>query len=131
MIERRPGSCPGWGLIAAAYTAGSRGSLTGGGVGKRPGRPGRGRRQALLIGGAVGTAAMSTAARAGRDGTGARPRARVAPSALALLESARYGLAAAEGESSAGARYVSAHLAALRAAAAGVAARAGPGTSTP
>lgn len=78
----------------------------------------------------MGTAAMSTTAQAGGDGSGARPRARVAPSALALLESARYGLAAAEVEVSAGARYVSAHLAALRAAAAVVAARADPGTST-
>jgi hypothetical protein len=82
----------------------------------------------------VGTAAMSTAAQAGpaevgTSGNGARPRARVAPSALALLESARYGLAAAEGETSAGARYVSAHLAALRAAAAVVTARAEPGAS--
>jgi len=78
----------------------------------------------------VGTAAIGTTTQAGSDGSGARPRARVAPSALALLESARYGLAAAEGEVSAGARYVSAHLAALRAAAAIVAARADPGTST-
>lgn len=58
-----------------------------------------------------------------------RPRCRVAPSALALLESARYGLAAAESEGSAGARYVAAHLAALRAAAAVVAARAEPSTT--
>ena len=78
----------------------------------------------------MGTAAMGTTARAGSDGSGARPRARVAPSALALLDSARYGLAAAEGEVSARGRYVSAHLAALRAAAAVVAARADPGTST-
>ena len=78
----------------------------------------------------MGTAAIGTTTQAGSDGSGARPRARVAPSALALLESARYGLAAAEGEVSAGARYVSAHLAALRAAAAIVAARADPGTST-
>jgi hypothetical protein len=59
-----------------------------------------------------------------------RPRCRVAPSALALLESARCGLAAAESEGSAGARYVAAHLAALRAAAAVVAARAEPGATT-
>lgn len=59
-----------------------------------------------------------------------RPRCRVAPSALALLESARHGLAAAEGEASAGSRYVGAHLAALRAAAAVVAARAEPGATT-
>jgi len=61
----------------------------------------------------------------------ARPgphRCRVAPSALALLESARCGLAGAVQESGAGARYVAAHLAALRAAAAVVAARSAPGT---
>lgn len=51
---------------------------------------------------------------------------RVAPSALALLESARQGLAAAEDEATPGGRYVGAHLAALRAAAAVVAARAEP-----
>lgn len=56
-----------------------------------------------------------------------RPR-RVAPSALALLESARHGLAAAETEPAPAARYVGAHLAALRAAAAVVAARAEPAT---
>jgi hypothetical protein len=55
-----------------------------------------------------------------------RPRCRVSPSALALLASARRGLAAAEDETSAGARYVAAHLAALRAAAAVVAVRAEP-----
>jgi len=54
------------------------------------------------------------------------PQCRVAPSALALMESARQGLAAAQDEATAGARYVSAHLAALRAAAAIVAARAEP-----
>ena len=50
-----------------------------------------------------------------------RPRCRVAPSALALLESARQGMLAAECDSSASGRYVGAHLAALRAAAAIVA----------
>jgi hypothetical protein len=45
------------------------------------------------------------------------------------MASARHGLAAAEGETSAGARYVAAHLAALRAAAAVVAARAEPGST--
>ena len=69
---------------------------------------------------------MNAVVQAGQE----RPRCRVAPSALALLESARYGLAAAESEGSAGARYVAAHLAALRAAAALVAARAEPGTTT-
>jgi SAV_6107-like HEPN len=48
---------------------------------------------------------------------------RVAPSAMALVESARHGLAATECEASAGGRYVGAHLAASRAAAAIVAAR--------
>lgn len=57
-----------------------------------------------------------------------RARCRVAPAALALLESARQGLAEAGGEPSAGSRYVAAHLAALRAAAAVVAARAAPGS---
>jgi hypothetical protein len=52
---------------------------------------------------------------------------RVAPTATALLESARHGLADAANEAGAGARYVGAHLAALRAAAAVVAARATPG----
>jgi hypothetical protein len=65
---------------------------------------------------------------AGGDRSAPRPR-RVAPSALALLESARYGLAAAESEASPGARYVSAHLAALRAAAAVVTVRSQPGAT--
>ena len=55
-------------------------------------------------------------------------RCPVPPSARALLESARQGLAAAECETSASGRYVAAHLAALRAAAALVAARPSPGT---
>jgi hypothetical protein len=59
----------------------------------------------------------------------ALPRPSRVPSALALLSSARHGLAGAAGESSAGARYVAAHLAALRAAAAVVAARSAPGTA--
>ncbi len=65
---------------------------------------------------------MSTITPVGRD----RARCRIAPSALALLASARQGLASAEGDVSAGGRYVGAHLAALRAAAAIVAARAEP-----
>ena len=69
---------------------------------------------------------MSTIARVRPD----RPKCRVAPSALALMESARQGLAAAGSETLAGARYVAAHLAALRAAAAVVAARSEPGGST-
>jgi hypothetical protein len=72
---------------------------------------------------------VSPAPRASGDGgNSARPR-RVAPSALALLQSARYGLSAAQDEGSASARYVCAHLAALRAAAALVAARSDPGAS--
>src|ERR1700753_769574 len=47
----------------------------------------------------------------------------VAPTVLSMLQSARRGLAEAADESSPGARYVTAHLAALRAAAAGGAAR--------
>lgn len=57
-----------------------------------------------------------------------RARCRLAPTALALLESARHGLVSAADETSAGGRYVAAHLAALRAAAAVVAARPAPGT---
>ena len=65
---------------------------------------------------------METIAQARQD----RVRCRVAPSALALLESARQGLASAQDDLSPGGRYVGAHLAALRAAAAIVAARAEP-----
>jgi hypothetical protein len=52
-----------------------------------------------------------------------RPRCRVAPAVLAHLETARHGLLEAAEETDAGSRYVAAHLAALRAAAAVVAAR--------
>jgi hypothetical protein len=57
---------------------------------------------------------------------GRQQQCRIAPSALALMESARHGLAAADDETTPGGRYVGAHLAALRAAAAVVAARAEP-----
>ncbi len=50
----------------------------------------------------------------------------VAPSIMTLLESARHGLAAAAAEPAPATRYVAAHLAALRAAAAVVSARAEP-----
>src|SRR5260370_40202462 len=50
----------------------------------------------------------------------------VAPTVLSMLQSARRGLAEAASESAPGARYVTAHLAALRAAAAVVAARGEP-----
>jgi hypothetical protein len=53
-------------------------------------------------------------------------RPRVAPSIMTLLESARHGLAAAAVEPAPATRYVAAHLAALRAAAAVVSARAEP-----
>ena len=56
-----------------------------------------------------------------------QPRCRIAPAALSLIESARRGLADAGGEASPGTRYVGAHLAALRAAAAIVAVKMGPG----
>jgi SAV_6107-like HEPN len=72
---------------------------------------------------------MSTTTSTKSAATSMRPdrlRCRVAPSALALLESARQGLAGAECDPSAAGRYVGAHLAALRAAAAIVAARAEP-----
>src|SRR6266545_4202861 len=62
--------------------------------------------------------------------TGCAERPRVAPSIMALLESARHGLVAAALEPSPAARYVAAHLAALRAAAAVVSARAQPGSGT-
>ena len=52
----------------------------------------------------------------------------VAPTVLSMLQSARRGLAEAADESAPGARYVTAHLAALRAAAAVVAARGEPRT---
>src|ERR1700727_1030052 len=59
----------------------------------------------------------------------AQPRCCIAPAALNLIESARRGLADAAGEPSAGTRYVGAHLAALRAAAAIVAVKMGRGQS--
>ena len=54
------------------------------------------------------------------------PGVPVAPTVLSMLQSARRGLAEATDETSPGARYVTAHLAALRAAAAVVAARGEP-----
>ena len=56
------------------------------------------------------------------------PSNRVPPAALSLLRTARQGLAEAEGEGDPGTRYICAHLAALRAAAAIVAARGEPGS---
>lgn len=73
-----------------------------------------------------------------RDGAGqhaqagqqalAGPRHRVSPTVLNLLETARRGLAEAGAEGDPGTRYICAHLAALRAAAAIVAARGEPGS---
>src|ERR1700683_5209256 len=56
------------------------------------------------------------------------PHPGLAPTVLSMLQSARRGLAEAADESAPGARYVTAHLAALRAAAAVVSARAEPKT---
>jgi hypothetical protein len=58
------------------------------------------------------------------------PRQRLAPTALSLLQAARGGLAEAAAESSPSTRYICAHLAALRAAAAIVAARGEPGSGS-
>ena len=58
----------------------------------------------------------------------AGPRHRVSPTVLNLLQTARRGLAEADTEGDPGTRYICAHLAALRAAAAIVAARGEPGT---
>ena len=63
-----------------------------------------------------------------REAAVAGPRHRVSPTVLTLLETARRGLAEAGAESDPGTRYICAHLAALRAAAAIVAARGEPGT---
>jgi hypothetical protein len=57
----------------------------------------------------------------------ASPRHRVSPTVANLLQTARRGLAEADSEGDPGTRYICAHLAALRAAAAIVAARGEPG----
>jgi SAV_6107-like HEPN len=67
-------------------------------------------------------------AAAQRGAEQAVPARRVPPTVLGLLESARRGLAEAETETAPGTRYICAHLAALRAAAAVVAARGEPPT---
>lgn len=65
----------------------------------------------------------------GQGLAGPLPMPRSVPgAALSLLRTARQGLAEAEAETDAGTRYIGAHLAALRAAAAIVAARGEPGT---
>lgn len=83
--------------------------------------------------GPMSTASMSTgpagAGPGGQRPAGALPMPRSVPGAvLSLLRTARQGLAEAEAETDAGTRYIGAHLAALRAAAAIVAARGEPGT---
>jgi hypothetical protein len=88
--------------------------------------------------GPVSTGPLSTGAvNAGSAGlgpvgtglAGPLPMPRSVPgAALSLLRTARQGLAEAEAETDAGTRYIGAHLAALRAAAAIVAARGEPGT---
>jgi hypothetical protein len=76
---------------------------------------------------AVGTQVPArTSAAFGNELAG--PRHRISPTVLNLLETARRGLAEAGAEADPGTRYICAHLAALRAAAAIVAARGEPGT---
>ncbi len=76
----------------------------------------------------MNAASMNTGP-AGQLPAGALPMPRSVPGAvLSLLRTARQGLAEAEAETDAGTRYIGAHLAALRAAAAIVAARGEPGT---
>jgi SAV_6107-like HEPN len=71
---------------------------------------------------------ISTLAAAGAPTRNAMPVPdRVPATALSLLRTARLGLSEAEAETDAGTRYIGAHLAALRAAAAIVAARGEPG----
>jgi hypothetical protein len=69
-------------------------------------------------------------ASAWHDASLVAPRQRLAPTALSLLQAARGGLAEAAAESSPSTRYICAHLAALRAAAAIVAARGEPGSGS-
>jgi hypothetical protein len=73
----------------------------------------------------AGTPARNALPTAGPQTTAPSP---VPGAALSLLRTARQGLAEAESEGDPATRYISAHLAALRAAAAIVAARGEPGT---
>ncbi len=74
---------------------------------------------------------IGTLTTAGPSGGNAVPLpARLPATALSLLRNARQGLAEAEAEADTGTRYIGAHLAALRAAAAIVAARGEPGTGS-
>jgi SAV_6107-like HEPN len=79
------------------------------------------------------SAATASSGRANGDLFDAEPSAvplpsRVPSAALSLLRTARHGLAEADAEGDPGTRYICAHLAALRAAAAIVAARGEPGS---
>src|ERR1700759_2152637 len=74
------------------------------------------------------TSAQARPGRAGRPEPGGPPRDRGGPPALGQLESARRYLAEAADEPAPAIRYVNAHLAALRAAAAVGAARGEPPT---
>lgn len=79
------------------------------------------------------TAAARDGVPPGTDGPGAglaTPRHRVPATAVSLIEHARRGLAEAGAEADPGTRYICAHLAALRAAAAIVAARGEPGAGS-
>jgi hypothetical protein len=78
----------------------------------------------------VNTAGVRTSSRTGSRPAGmmAVPGVPVPPTVISMLQSARRGLSEAASETSPGARYVTAHLAALRAAAAVVAARGEPKT---
>jgi len=74
---------------------------------------------------------IGTLTTAGPSGGNAVPLpGRLPATALSLLRNARQGLAEAEAETDTGTRYIGAHLAALRAAAAIVAARGEPGTGS-
>ncbi len=73
---------------------------------------------------------MPPHANAGSGNEVPAPRQRISPTVLNLIETARRGLAEAGAEADPGTRYICAHLAALRAAAAIVAARGEPGTGS-
>jgi HEPN superfamily protein len=78
---------------------------------------------------AVGTQ-LPPRADTGPDTDATRPRPRISATVLNFLETARRGLAEAAAETDPGTRYICAHLAALRAAAAIVSARGEPGTGS-
>ena len=79
--------------------------------------------------GRVSTVSASTGPASTGPGGAIPMPSRVPAAALSLLRTARQGLAEAEAEADTGTRYIGAHLAALRAAAAIVAARGEPATA--